>query len=374
MSRLAAKLAESNGHGPADANRYAEAAEAAEVAKERARRNAKRALDREEAAAGLNLPPARECYTLASYRAEDRPPRRMRVDSLQGERHNVVTIAAYKSGKSTLISDLVRALADGGDFLQRFEVAPLAEGERVAVWNNEMDRQDFEDYLEKAGVVHGDRVAIWNLRGHSVPLLTEAGREAAVKWLRAVNAKYWVIDPWYRVCAWNVVDENSNADVATLLQAIDEIAAAAGVLEVNVVHHTGHGGTRGRGASTFPGWADTIWTLSRDEADDRYLSAEGRSGVGLLPGRVELSEDGRLTYTDAGPRQRKSVRRADAVVAAVKNAPDQRLNMTQLYEHAEVGGDKPDVRAAVKAACDEKRVCENKVGTTKWIEYVGGQA
>ncbi len=64
-----------------------------ELARERARRTARRTLDLEEATATLNLPPARESYTLASYRAEPRPPRVMRVDALQGARHNVVLVA-----------------------------------------------------------------------------------------------------------------------------------------------------------------------------------------------------------------------------------------------------------------------------------------
>ncbi len=88
-----------------------------------------------------------------------------------------------------------------------------------------------------------------------------------------------------------------------LTQRIDEIAAAAGVIEVQIVHHAGHASKHARGASALPSWADAIWTYERDEDGDRYISAEGRYGVGLAPGLVTVDDDGRLTYSDAGPRQ-----------------------------------------------------------------------
>ena len=319
-----------------------------ELARERARRTARRTLDLEEAAATLNVPPARESYTLTSYRAEPRSPRVMRVDALQGARHNVLLVAQYKVGKTTLDADLVRALVDGGEFLQRFNVAAMADGERVAVWNAEMDAEDYEDYLEGAGVVNGDQVAIWNLRGFSVPILSDAGRDQAIEWLRSVNAKYWLIDPWIRVCAWNGVNENENHEVSELTQRIDEIAHAAGVLEVQIVHHAGHTSKHARGASALPSWADAIWTYERDDDGERYLSAEGRSGVGLAPGLVALDDAGRLTCRDAGPRQTAAEKMLAAVVGAVEDAPGRRLKMMDLY--AAVDGADAAIRAAVKTA------------------------
>ncbi len=325
-----------------------------ELARERARRTARRTLDLEEAAATLNLPPARESYTLASYRAEPRPPRVMRVDALQGARHNVLLVAQYKVGKTTLGADLVRALVDGGDFLQRFSVAALPEGERVGVWNAEMDDEDYEDYLDGAGVVNDTRVVVWNLRGFSVPILSDVGRDQAVDWLRSNNVKYWLIDPWIRVCAWNGVNENENHEVSELTQRIDEIAHAAGVLEVQIVHHAGHTSKHARGASALPSWADAIWTYERDDDGERYLSAEGRSGVGLAPGLVALDDAGRLTCRDAGPRQTAAEKMLAAVVGAVEDAPGRRLKMMDLY--AAVDGADAAIRAAVKAATEAGRL------------------
>ena len=325
-----------------------------ELARERARRLARRTLDLEEATATLNLPPLRESYTLASYRAQPRQPRVMRVDSLQGERHNVVLVAAYKVGKTTLDADLVRSLVDGGQFLQRFAVTVLPEGERVAVWNAEMDANDYEDYLAEAGVINGEQVAIWNLRGFSVPILSDAGCDEAIRWLKSVNARYWLIDPWVRVCAWNGVNENENNEVSELTQRIDEIAAAAGVIEVQIVHHAGHGSKHARGASALPAWADAIWTYERDDDGDRYLSAEGRNGVGLAPGLVTVGDDGRLTCRDAGPRQTAAEKTLAAVVGAVEDAPGRSLKMMDLY--AAVDGANAAIRAAVKAATEAGRL------------------
>ncbi len=56
----------------------------------------------------------------------------------------------------------------------------MADGERVAIWNAEMDAEDYEDYLGEAGVINGEQVAIWNLRGFSVPILSDAGCDEAI--------------------------------------------------------------------------------------------------------------------------------------------------------------------------------------------------
>jgi hypothetical protein len=134
------------------------------VHRERTLRTARTTVDREVAEADLRLPPEREDYTLASYRAEDRPPKVERIEQLQRAGHRTALVASYKTGKTTLHADLTRALVDGGKFLGRFAVKP-PKG-RVGVWNAEMDSEDYEDYEEyeeylvDAGVSHEARVAL----------------------------------------------------------------------------------------------------------------------------------------------------------------------------------------------------------------------
>jgi hypothetical protein len=270
--------------------------------RERNLRSARATLDREAAEADLRLPPTRDDYSLSSYLAEPRTAKVERIESLQREAHKTLLVAGYKTGKTTLHANLTRSLTEGSSFLGRFAVKP-PQG-RVGVWNAEMEADDYQGYLSKAGVRKAEQVVIWNLRGYRVPLTSDAAAEAAVEWLRSNEVAYWIIDPWARICSWSGADENVNAEIAPLLQRVDEIANDAGVSEVLVVHHAGHVAGRPRGATVLPDWADGIWLYSRDESDKRYLKAEGR-GIGLPEGLVEIDDDGRAIYREVGRKTAK---------------------------------------------------------------------
>jgi hypothetical protein len=287
---------------------------------ERDRRNAKSAIDREEAAAQRRLPPKRESYKLASYRAEEKPPREHRIERLQLAGHSAVLIARYKTGKTTLHAELTHALVDDEPFLDRFDVSrPSGD---VGVWNLEMDERDYEDYLIR--VEHDDRVAVWNLRGHRLELLSDGGYEDAVAWLKQEGVSYLVIDPWAKVCAANGVNENYPSEVMPLLQRIDEMKEEAGVSELLICHHTGWS-EHMRGATSLGDWADSIWELSvgRADADEsqRYFKASGR-GVGVETGVVDLDDDtGALTFRETNRNEVQIATLLEELKAIVAESP-----------------------------------------------------
>jgi hypothetical protein len=270
---------------------------------------AREIVRRERSAAQLRLPPVRDDYTLRSYLNEPKLPKVERIQGLQRVGQDAAQIAAYKTGKTTLTANLAKALADGSAFLGEFGVqCPIG---RVGFWNAEMDPEDFEGYLREAQIENADGVAIWNLRGYRVDPLTDAGREAAVDWLKDNDVSYWIVDPWARICSWSRVNENDNGEVSTLLQRIREIADDAGVAELLLVHHAGYVPGRARGASVFSDNADVLWQYDRDEDDVRYLHAFGR-GIDDVRGVVELEN---------GVTQFKAVsRRAARMSTAIREA------------------------------------------------------
>jgi hypothetical protein len=303
------------------------------VQRERISRTARRTLDHEDAEADLRLPPERESYTLDSYLKEPKEAKVERIEQLQRAAHKTLLVASYKTGKTTLHANLTRSLTEGSQFLGRFAVK-RPKG-RVGVWNAEMEGDDYQSYLSQAGVTQTDRVVIWNLRGYRLPLTSDAGAEAAVRWLKDNDVAYWIIDPWARVCAWAGVDENVNAEIGPLLQRVDEIASDAGVTEVLVVHHAGHVKGRPRGATVLPDWADGIWMYTRDEdTDKRYLKAEGR-GVALSEGLVEIGEDGRTVYREVSRRAAKVKGLVDEIVAFVAGNPG--CTISEAKETLEAG-------------------------------------
>lgn len=269
-------------------------------------------LRRERDAKRLKLPPKRESYTLTSYQAE---PRRVVVDRircLQRVGHRAVLGAQWKTGKSTLSADLAAALADHRPFVDEFEVAPL-DG-RVGIFNAEMDDYDQREYLDNTHVRNTDGIAVWNLRGFAIDLLSDAGRDAAIEWLRDNRVRYWVLDPWADICTWSGVSVNDNEEVAPLLLRVDQVAKDAGVGELLVVHHAGWDGTRLKGATRLPEWADSVWQYEADTQGNRMLNVRGR-GVGVQ-GTVRLDPDtGVLSFKHATA---KEVRFDDAVRLAVE--------------------------------------------------------
>jgi hypothetical protein len=96
--------------------------------------------------------------------AQPDPKVRWAVDELVPDVGNVLLAAAYKIGKTTLVLNLVKALAEGKPFLQ-FAATHL-EG-RVAVWNREMAAAMYRDWLRRTEIANPQRVSVLHLKGES---------------------------------------------------------------------------------------------------------------------------------------------------------------------------------------------------------------
>ena len=270
-------------------------------------------------AASYTEPGPDECpATLSESLRRPRPPQRWMIEGLWGQRHNVSIEALYKTGKSTFTGSLLGSYADSTPFLGFWPVHPH-EGRTAAVWNTEMDGDDFDDYLA-AHVRNTDRVVPAHLQHRPVALLTSA-RAWTVRWLRSAHAGLWLVDSWTRLCAWCGVDPIDNFAVSKLTAVLDEIKGEAGTEALGVTAHMPHAAKtdrafeRGIGAQTFSGWADVLVRLTRDEQDNRFMAADGRK-VSLSECRVVMMPDGTLRVF-AGNRGGGAAVSPDEVSAAV---------------------------------------------------------
>ena len=269
-----------------------------EKAKLAARRRAQRELDAEEQAAGWRQPTGLEFPgTLVDSLNRPRPEQRYLIDGLWGTAHNLSIEAMFKTGKTTLLAAAAGSLADGTSFLGFARVHPPAG--TVAVWNAEMDADEFDDYL-LPHVANRARIVPAHLRWWPVPLLTsKPDRDMTIAWLRYHGAQVWIIDTWTRLCAWNGIDPVDNSAVGRLTAYLDEIKHEAGITALAVTAHMPHAARqdrafeRGFGAQAFSGWVDAMWRYTRD-GDNRFLSAEGRK-VRLEECQVFMDGNGRLT-------------------------------------------------------------------------------
>lgn len=227
---------------------------------------------------------------LAEQLAMPRTSPTYRIDGLQTTRGNILLVARYKSGKTALLTNLLKALADNVPFLDEFEVDPF-EG-NIAVFNYEEDPEYWLSNVECRGIERTDRIWPLHRRGmYSLPIWDKEGQDKIVEWMIKHEIVYWIMDP--AAVAWiGLVDnENDNALITQFTVAIDQVKYRAGISEVLLTHHSGReDATRARGATRLEDWKEAGWLLERDkDTNIRTFSADGRR-VDVAPIELEWTE------------------------------------------------------------------------------------
>lgn len=217
-------------------------------------------------------------HTLSDLLAVERSPKEHLVRGLHAVGHNTGISAQYKTGKTTLMGNLIRSLVDNVPFLDRFETRPL-DGNLV-IFNYEMDSDEFLDWLDLMQIHNTDRVRVRNLRGSRLSLANDVHSEMVVSYLRASEAEVWILDPRRRAFR-GFGSENENADMDRFTEAIDQIKSESGCPNSFVTAHTGRadhelGDEHARGATAWDDWQDNRWIYTRGTQGIRFLRSDGR--------------------------------------------------------------------------------------------------
>jgi hypothetical protein len=289
--------------------------------------------------------------------AEPDAPVRYRIDRLALDGARIMLSAQYKAGKTTIIGNLLRALADAEPFLGRFDVKIPAK--RIALLDDELDENTLRRWLREQGIVNTAAIAdVVSLRGRlgSFNLLDERNLAQWIRRLSDIGCDYLILD-----CLRPVLDSlglDENKDAGKFLVPFDALLTGAGVRDACVVQHMGHTGERSRGDSRLQDWPDAIWRLVREsnEPDSaRFFSAFGRD-VNVTEGRLSYT-DRRLIYSDGNRADAKleaAIRDVLALLAADARRSGEGLNSSELER--EVDYPQKVVRAAVKKLTDNNRV------------------
>jgi hypothetical protein len=331
---------------------------AGEVIRLRARREAQQRVDAEQS----DESPLTSPVLLADLLAEEDEQEEWRMVGLWPAGARILLAAGAKSGKTTTTGNVVRCLADGDRFLSVFDVEPLVAGRTVAVLDYEMPRVKVKSWLRDQRIRNTGAVVIWTERGRAgrFDARDPTARALWVAALRTANVSVWIIDCLSPVLSALGLDENNNTEVGALLDGINTIAAEAGVDDVLLIHHMGHGAERSRGASRLIGWPDVNWKLTRqkDEKDPsaepapnspRYFSAYGRD-VDVREGRLAFDPESRhLTYLEGGRKQDDDTVALGKLLVFVRDNPG--LGTRGLQDGASaLLGSRDAVRKALKAA------------------------
>ena len=295
--------------------------------RERANREARRRLDREE------RPPA-PVPAVETLRERLRRPRteaKWRIEGWQSKHSRVLLAAQFKAGKTTLVGNLTRALVDGDPFLG---AAVVDDGGTVAILDTEMSAGQLDDWLRAQQIQQADRVIVLPLRGavSSFDILDDRVRGEWAGRFRAHGTSYLILD-----CLRPVLDAlglDEHHDAGRFLVAFDALLREAAIPDALVVHHMGHAGERSRGDSRLRDWPDVEWRLVRrheDPSSARFITAFGRD--------VDVPEC-QLLYD--GPTRRLSVTMGTRKDAASRDALDAGTEGARREPGAVVGAEHPD--------------------------------
>lgn len=262
---------------------------------------------------------------------EDEAPQ-WRVDGLWPRQGNIVLAAQYKAGKTTTVSNLLRSLADGDNFLGAFQVDPVTEGSIVLV-DFEMPEIKLREWYRRQDIKKRDRIKIRAMRGHAnaFDLVNPTVRSRWVSMLSGVDCKVWIVDCLGPILSALGRDED-NKGVGPVLDALTTTATEAGVEELLLVHHMGHVAERSRGASRLRDWPDAEWRLLRKKDEDnplgdaspdapRFFTAFGRD-VDIKEGQLHYDDaTKRLMYAQGSRKEAGALQALAAVLAYVEKLP-----------------------------------------------------
>jgi hypothetical protein len=332
---------------------------AQELERQRARRDATRILADEEAAAHFREPAWSK--TLADDLLIPDEPITYTVDEVIPTGSNVLLTAGFKTGKTTLVNNLARALADGTHFLDAFQVAD--DPGRIALWNYEVDERMYRRWLRDTSIEHPENITVLNLRGFRLPLTTQRAEDWAVRWLADNQIRVWVVDPFARAFTGSGASENDNTEVGAFLDTLDVIKERAGVDTLILPTHTGRaemesGTERARGATRLDDWADVRWLLTRDRAGARFFRATGRD-VDVDEGRLEYDDTTRGLTFDPGKSRNteKTMKVTEAVLAALDRVPGASVRQVRdEVRAARIGAQNTQIDHALSVLIDIGRV------------------
>lgn len=331
--------------------------------RERARRQAHRLVDAEEAQLVLPEPPR---LTLRQELAEPEDPEPYAIEQLALEDGNVLIPALRKAGKTVLLFNLAKSLVDGDNFLGRFEARAL-EG-RVVVLSYEMLRKASLRWMEKIGVRNQDAVTFWHLRSWSLPFWLPEVMEFAAAQLAAWECEVLLIDSAGAASSGLVRNFNDRAQVTAFTLAIDQLKRRAGVRECYMLIHMGWAAQGAEddqahtlGSEAWEAWPDMIWPYELDkDKRTRMLRVLGR-GDDEPPTPFALTFDPNTKLLTAGVEreEHRGTALARAAMEALQRCGD---GATTTDLKADMKGVAQDDRQPAVVAAEDRGWLERRSG------------
>ena len=188
------------------------------------------------------------------------------IEGLQFVGSRVVLAAQNKAGKTTMVGNLIRSLADGWPFLGRFTVTPVDEGS-IVLLDFEMNPKQLKRWLRALNIRNSASVKVQTLRGaaHKFDIFDPKVRAEWVALFKRHATVYLILDCLGPIL--NALGLDENRDAGRFLVQLDRLLQESGIPNLMLVHHMGHGAENGvarsRGDSRIRDWPDIEWMLMK---------------------------------------------------------------------------------------------------------------
>lgn len=307
---------------------------------------------------------------LDDFLAVEDDPTRYRIEGLLPVGSSALLAALHKAGKSVLVGNVIKALADGGELLGRFRAHPA----RVTLIDDELDERMLRRRMRSHGVKNREAVRVIALHGN-VASLNLLDANVRTEWAERLRGSDVVILD----CLRPVLDAlglDENHDAGRFLVALDETLSAAGVSECIVVTHMGHGGEHARGDSRLLDWAGAIWNITLDAqrragqtSTPRYFKAYGRD-VDVLEAQLHF-DPATLALTLAS-ESRAGVEQSttlDAICALLRDA-DEPLSQREIETALSTEYTRKGIRSAIARGVESELIVRSPGPRNSYLHQV----
>lgn len=212
------------------------------------------------------------------------------VEGLLPESAIGVIQGAPKVGKTWLVLEFASAIVTGRPVFGRFAVSAPGPVLVVLEESGEKALHRRLDALARGRAIRPEQLAdlryAANLR---VRLNEPLWRERLLAAAKELQPRAIFLDPLARLKGADV-DENSQVEMATVLDFLRDVRDASGAAVV-FVHHTGHAGARLRGTSDLEGYWESKVVVDRDEHGVCTLRGEHREAEATEKHRYRVAFD-----------------------------------------------------------------------------------
>lgn len=293
----------------------------------KARTRAQEAINREDALAQFGTDGMPVITAADSWAPDLQPTPTYLVDQVFGVGSVNLVAAGAKTGKSTIITDLVASLINAAPWLGH----AVPEAHKV-LWISPENGLEYDRRLwMRRGIDRNPNLLHADLEKSPIgfAITDPVIRAKWVESIKASGANILVIDGLSAIMSALGLEENSTQEATRFMALLKQLRIEAGLDAIFISHHKNKSGLL-RGSGAIWDQASDMATLSRvDDTDNFTLSIAGRNSrirgernlrLNTMTGRFEVLTDAELAEAPAAPEKpAKSAPKAPTANTAVES-------------------------------------------------------